>query len=101
MLAVYAASQSKDDPLSGLEVGERPAPEPRPGWTTVALRTAGLNHHDLFSLMGVGLPADRPLLVTVRRLAEPLTDRAWALRRWAGRRSRPATRSGRAASGGA
>ena len=59
MLAVYAASQSSDDPLSGLEVGERPDPEPAPGWTTVTLKTAGLNHHDLWSLQGVGLPADR------------------------------------------
>jgi NADPH:quinone reductase-like Zn-dependent oxidoreductase len=59
MLAVYARSQSADDPLSGLEVGERPAPEPRPGWITVDVRTAGLNHHDVWSLRGVGLPADR------------------------------------------
>src|SRR6478735_8251702 len=59
MLAVYAASQSNDDPLSGLEVGERPDPEPAQGWTTVTLKAAGLNHHDLFSLQGVGLPADR------------------------------------------
>jgi NADPH:quinone reductase-like Zn-dependent oxidoreductase len=59
MLAVYAKSQSADDPLSGLEVGERPDPEPREGWTTVALHTAGLNHHDVWSLRGVGLPADR------------------------------------------
>jgi NADPH:quinone reductase-like Zn-dependent oxidoreductase len=40
-------------------VGERPDPEPREGWTTVRLRTAGLNHHDVWSLRGVGLPADR------------------------------------------
>ena len=59
MLAVYAKSQSADDPLSGLEVGERPDPTPREGWTTVTLRTAGLNHHDVWSLKGVGLPADR------------------------------------------
>ena len=59
MLAVYAASQSADDPLSGLQVGQRPEPEPREGWTTVTLRTAGLNHHDVWSLRGVGLPADR------------------------------------------
>ncbi|MFC8502057.1 zinc-binding dehydrogenase [Pedococcus sp. NPDC057267] len=59
MLAVYAKSQSPDDPLSGLEVGERPDPTPREGWTTVTLRTAGLNHHDVWSLKGVGLPADR------------------------------------------
>jgi NADPH:quinone reductase-like Zn-dependent oxidoreductase len=59
MLAVYAASQSADDPLSGLQIGQRPEPEPREGWTTVTLRTAGLNHHDVWSLRGVGLPADR------------------------------------------
>ena len=59
MLAVTAVSQSASDPLSGLQVGDRPDPEPRDGWTTVRLRTAGLNHHDLFSLQGVGLPADR------------------------------------------
>ncbi len=59
MLAVYAASQSTTDPLSGLVVGERPEPEPRPGWSIVQLKAASLNHHDLWSLKGVGLPADR------------------------------------------
>ena len=59
MLAAYAKSQSVDDPLSGLEVGDRPGPRPRDGWTTVRIKAAGLNHHDLFSLQGVGLPADR------------------------------------------
>jgi NADPH:quinone reductase-like Zn-dependent oxidoreductase len=59
MLAVYAARQSADDPLSGLEVGERPDPQGREGWTTVTLRAAGLNHHDIWSLRGVGLSADR------------------------------------------
>lgn len=59
MLAVYAASQSSTDPLSGLVVGDRPDPEPRDGWVRVRLRTAGLNHHDVWSLRGVGLPADR------------------------------------------
>ncbi len=59
MLAVTAVSQSASDPLSGLEVGERPAPTVPEGWTTVRLRTAALNHHDVWSLRGVGLPADR------------------------------------------
>src|SRR5690242_12264041 len=59
MLAAYAASQSATDPLSGLVIGERPDPQPRPGWSVVTLKAAGLNHHDVFSLQGVGLPADR------------------------------------------
>ena len=59
MLAVYCASQSATDPLSGLVVGERPDPTPQPGWSVVTLRAATLNHHDLWSLQGVGLPADR------------------------------------------
>ncbi len=59
MLAAYAARIDANDPLSALEVGERPDPEARPGWTTVTLKAAGLNHHDVWSLRGVGLPADR------------------------------------------
>ncbi len=59
MLAVYAEAINPDDPLSGLRVGERPDPEPPPGWTTVTVRAAALNHHDLWSLRGVGLRADR------------------------------------------
>ena len=58
MLAVYAASANPDDPLSGLQVGERPEPVPPPGWTTVTVRAASLNHHDLWSLRGVGLAED-------------------------------------------
>ena len=55
MFAVYAESFSTDDPLSGLVVGERPDPEVPDGWTTVTVRAASLNHHDLWSLRGVGL----------------------------------------------
>jgi NADPH:quinone reductase-like Zn-dependent oxidoreductase len=59
MLAAYAAAQSADDPLSGLQVGERPVPEVPQGWARVRLKAASLNHHDLWSLKGVGLPPDR------------------------------------------
>jgi NADPH:quinone reductase-like Zn-dependent oxidoreductase len=55
MLAVYADRFSADDPLSALQVGERPDPEVPDGWTTVTVKAASLNHHDLFSLRGVGL----------------------------------------------
>src|SRR5947209_10416273 len=59
MLAAYAARTAPDDPLSALEVGERPEPEVRDGWTRVRVRATSLNHHDLWSVRGVGLPADR------------------------------------------
>src|SRR3954451_15068148 len=59
MFAVYATSQSADDPLSGLEIGERPAPEVPEGWARVKVRASSLNHHDVWSLRGVGLPGDR------------------------------------------
>ena len=59
VLAAYAAHISADDPLSGLEVGDRPEPEVPDGWTTVTVRAAALNHHDLWSLRGVGLAEDK------------------------------------------
>lgn len=59
MFAAYAARIDRENPLSGLELGERPAPGSRPGWTTVEVRAASLNHHDLWSLRGVGITEDR------------------------------------------
>ncbi|GGZ30935.1 Zn-dependent oxidoreductase [Streptomyces inusitatus] len=59
MFAAYAARIDRENPLNGLELGERPAPEGHPGWTTVTVRAASLNHHDLWSLRGVGLAEDR------------------------------------------
>ena len=55
MFAVYAESFSTDEPLSGLTLGERPDPVAESGWTTVDVKAASLNHHDLWSLRGVGL----------------------------------------------
>ncbi len=59
MFAVYAARIDAENPLNGLESGDRPDPEPPAGWTTVTVKATALNHHDVFSLRGVGLPADR------------------------------------------
>lgn len=59
MLAAYVCRTDPDDPLSALEVGERPAPQVPDGWARVRVRAAGLNHHDLWSLRGVGLPDAR------------------------------------------
>ncbi|WP_277455026.1 zinc-binding dehydrogenase [Janibacter sp. DB-40] len=59
MRAVYAESINPDDPLSGLVVGERPEPEVPDGWVRVTVQAAALNHHDLWSLKGVGLGEDK------------------------------------------
>src|SRR4051794_8659795 len=55
MFAVSAESFSTDDPLSGLVLGEQPEPEVPDGWSTITAKAASLNHHDLWSLRGVGL----------------------------------------------
>jgi NADPH:quinone reductase-like Zn-dependent oxidoreductase len=59
VLAAYAARISADDPLSALEVGVVEDPQPRDGWVAVQVKAAALNHHDLFSLRGVGLGEDK------------------------------------------
>ena len=59
MLAAFVSTPAPKDPLSVLEVGDRPEPEVPEGWTTIAVKAASLNHHDLFSLRGVGLPAEK------------------------------------------
>jgi NADPH:quinone reductase-like Zn-dependent oxidoreductase len=63
MFAVYAGSFSAEEPLTGLVVGERPEPAAPSGWapeswTTVTVKAASLNHHDLWTLRGVGLRAE-------------------------------------------
>ena len=55
MFAVTATSFSSSDPLSGLTLGEVPDTVVPPGWVRVHVRAASLNHHDLWSLKGVGL----------------------------------------------
>jgi NADPH:quinone reductase-like Zn-dependent oxidoreductase len=59
VLAAFATAPNPSDPLAALEVGDRPEPEVPDGWTTVAVRAASLNHHDLWTLRGVGISPDR------------------------------------------
>ncbi len=59
MLAAFASDIDPKDPLSGLVIGDRPEPDVPDGWTTVSVKAASLNYHDLWSLRGVGLPRDR------------------------------------------
>lgn len=59
MRAAYVATQSAEDPLAGLTVGELELPEPPSGFRRVRVVASSLNHHDLWSLRGVGLPGER------------------------------------------
>ena len=59
MFAVYAAEPSPQDPLAALRVGDRPEPEVPDGWVRVGVRAASLNMHDLWTLRGVGIKAER------------------------------------------
>ncbi|MFF0264058.1 zinc-binding dehydrogenase [Kribbella sp. NPDC004536] len=55
MLAAYAAKFDAENPIAALEVGERPDPTVPDGWVTIDVKATALNHHDLWSLKGVGL----------------------------------------------
>jgi NADPH:quinone reductase-like Zn-dependent oxidoreductase len=60
MRAAFASAITPDDPMAGLTVGEAPEPDRLDDdWVVVQVRASSLNHHDLWSLRGVGLPADR------------------------------------------
>lgn len=63
-LAVRAVRASSQDPLSGLAVepwdgGHGGAEAPPRDWVEVTVRAGALNHHDLWTLRGVGLPPER------------------------------------------
>ena len=59
MFAVTAARISPEEPLAGLRLGDHPDPSPPDGWVTVTVKAASLNHHDVWTLRGVGISADR------------------------------------------
>jgi len=60
MFAVTAARISPQDPLAGLRLGDHPDPSPPDSsWVTVTVKAASLNHHDVWTLRGVGISADR------------------------------------------
>jgi len=60
MRAAYAAAIDAENPLGALAVGTIDEPGP-PGddWVRVQVRASALNHHDLWSLRGVGLAASQ------------------------------------------
>ena len=63
MKAVYASAVNHDDPLSVLAVGDQPEPQSRPFWSTVLVRAVTVNHHDVWSLQGVGLSAEQTPMI--------------------------------------
>jgi NADPH:quinone reductase-like Zn-dependent oxidoreductase len=64
MLAARAIAASPEDPLSALEVGQVDEPTVPDGWALVDVRASSLNHHDVWSLRGIGLPAERlPMII--------------------------------------
>lgn len=64
MFAVTAASTDMKNPLAGLVLGQHPDPQPREGWTRVKVKAAALNHHDIWTLRGVGIdPARLPIVL--------------------------------------
>lgn len=64
MFAVTATSFDATDPLSGLTLGDVPDTVVPEGWVRVRVRAASLNHHDLWSLRGVGLkPEQLPMIL--------------------------------------
>ncbi len=58
MLAAYATRVGGDEPLANLEVGERPRLELTTGWALLRTQAVSLNHHDLWTLRGVGAPPE-------------------------------------------
>lgn len=64
MFAVSAGSIDMANPLAGLVLGQRPDPEPAQGWTRIKVKAAALNHHDIWTLRGVGIdPARLPIIL--------------------------------------
>jgi NADPH:quinone reductase-like Zn-dependent oxidoreductase len=59
MRAAYASASKPDEPLAALTVGDLPEPSIPDAWVPVEVRASSLNHHEIWSLRGVGLPADR------------------------------------------
>lgn len=58
MRAIYVADFDAENPLRALRIGELEVASPPEGWVPVRVVASALNHHDVWSLRGVGLAAD-------------------------------------------
>jgi NADPH:quinone reductase-like Zn-dependent oxidoreductase len=71
MRAAVAVAQSATDPIPCLVVRDEPLPEVPAGWHLVRVRAAALTPHDLWTLRGVGHPADRlPMILGCEGVGE-------------------------------
>ncbi|QSB04433.1 zinc-binding dehydrogenase [Natronoglycomyces albus] len=59
MLAAFARTTCPDNPFSALSVAQIDPPPVPEDWVRVQVKAAALNHHDLWSLAGVGLGSDQ------------------------------------------
>lgn len=59
MFAASAVAFDAVNPLNALRLGEHPEPTVPAGWAVVQVRAASVNHHDIWTLKGVGITADR------------------------------------------
>ena len=59
MFAASAVAFDTDNPLTALRLGEHPDPVAEDGWVVVDVRAASVNHHDVWTLKGVGISQDR------------------------------------------
>lgn len=59
MRCLVAASFDSRDPAKGAELQEWSEPEARSGWVLIDVKAASLNHHDLWTLRGVGVDVAR------------------------------------------
>lgn len=58
MRCAWVEEFDEADPVAALRLGEREIPDV-PGWARVDVVAASVNHHDVWSLRGVGLRADQ------------------------------------------
>jgi NADPH:quinone reductase-like Zn-dependent oxidoreductase len=55
MRAAFIDHFDSERPAEVVRVGDRPGPDPAPGWAVVTVKAAALNHHDVWSARGIGL----------------------------------------------
>ena len=74
MRAATMVAFDRENPTSGLRVGEHPEPRAGTGWTRVRVHAVSLNLHDLWNLRGEGVPGPTDLPLVLGTDAAGITD---------------------------